>query len=124
MAINKVNVLGTVYDIGGGSGGGGSLYTYTSNNYGGDIMSAAIGCVDKNGIYHEYDTNIGYSNYDLNFKMIGFIAKNILSTKIIEEISNLYNLTKNATATTTNISEGDVIILTGDAVLNWYYNDQ
>lgn len=113
--INAQNFASEIESI--ESGGGFPIYTMTDAS--GYLIKAAIGIIDTNGVYHEYEADFSNSSsYNIvgSNKMIAFVvSSNINHFESINSVKGLFNLSSGVVATPNNIYAGDILVLTGDA---------
>lgn len=95
MAINKVNVLGTVYDIGGGSGGGltgysGGSITYLSEEFDVNTECPIITCLKEDGTW----TNTFSSTDKYVYVLLMKYAAGVISRTNCEIVGSFRNENK------------------------------
>ena len=99
-------------------GGGFPIYTMSDDT--GYLISKAIGIIDKNGVYHEYEADFHNNNTSYNVigsnKMIACVVSSYINQfESINSVKGLFNLSTGAVATPSNIYAGAILVLTGDA---------
>lgn len=114
--INAQNFASEIESI--ESGGGFPMYTMTDST--GYLISKAIGIIDRNGVYHEYEAD--FHNNNTSYEVIGsnkmiacVVSSYINQFESINSVTGLFNLSAGAVATPSNIYAGAVLVLTGDA---------
>lgn len=117
--INAQNFASEIESI--ESGGGFPIYKMVDST--GYLIRAAIGIIDKNGVYHEYEAD--FHNNDTSYNVIGsnkmiafIVSSDIQHFESINSVSGLFNLSTGAVATPSNIYAGAILVLTGDAEIS------